>query len=579
MKLRDRQVAFVDRCVTALGEHGNTIGVAPTGAGKTVMLGGVAGRIPGQTLVLQHRDELVKQNRRTFELVNPKKSSGLYTAKRKEWGYDATFAMVQTLSRNLEDMPGVDLLAIDEGHHAAANSYRQIIHQAQKINPKVKLLLLTATPNRGDKKALRGVVSNCADQITLKELIDSGHLVPPRTMVIDLGVREALSTVRKSLADFDMDAVAKIMDKEVLNDRIVESWQAHAADRQTVIFCSTVDHAYHVKDAFTQAGVTAACIEGTLGERERAAILDAYDRGEIQVIVNVAVLTEGWDHQPTSCVILLRPSSYKSTMIQMIGRGLRKVDPERYPGRRKDDCIVMDFGTSLLTHGGIEQDTNIDQEGTKSCPECDAIVPRQARDCAICGYEFPLVGEAPVKICEPCGHENHTAVRACVACGELFPEKERGELGDFVLTEISLFDASPFKWEAIGSYCGVEDEIVMCASAFDAWAMCIHYYGRWHAFGGVKGKETRHLLDTSERLAALATADDFLREEGDKDAGGKSRSWLYMPATERQAQMLRVTPGQLFGTSRYRASCMLTWMFNNKVIRSKLERSRLAVAA
>jgi DNA repair protein RadD len=578
MKLRDRQVDFVERCIAALDEHGNTIGVAPTGAGKTVMLGGIAGRVPGQTLVLQHRDELVKQNRNTFSLVNPKKSSGLYTADRKEWGYDATFAMVQTLSNNLDDMPPVEFLAVDEGHHAAATSYRKIIQKAQDLNPKLKLLLLTATPNRGDKKALRGVVSNCADQIMLKELIDAGHLVPPRTMVIDLGVREALSTVRKSLADFDMDAVAAIMDKTVLNDKIVEAWKAHAADRQTVIFGSTVEHAQHVAEAFVQAGISAVTIEGTLSKKERAARLDAYDRGEIRVIVNVAVLTEGWDHQPTACVILLRPSSYKSTMIQMIGRGLRKVDPERYPGRRKDDCIVMDFGTSLLTHGGIEQDTNIDQEGTKSCPDCDATVPRQARDCAICGHEFPLVGEAPIKVCEDCGHENYTAVRTCIKCGWLFPEKERGELGDFVLTEISLFEASPFKWEAIGNYAGVENEIVMCAAAFEAWAMCVHYYGRWHAFGGVKGKEVRHLLDTSERLAALASADDFLREEGDSDAGSKSRSWLYMPATERQAQMLRTTPGNLFGTSRYRASCMLTWVFNNKAIRSKLEQSRMMAA-
>src|SRR3546814_6826928 len=65
------------------------------------------------------------------------------------------------------------------------------------------------------------------------------------------------------------------------------------------------------------------------------------------------------------CVILLRPSSYKSTMIQMIGRGLRKVDPERYPGVHKDDCIVLDFGTSVLMHGGIEQAVNLDQKGVK----------------------------------------------------------------------------------------------------------------------------------------------------------------------------------------------------------------------
>src|SRR3546814_9221894 len=78
-------------------------------------------------------------------------------------------------------------------------------------------------------------------------------------------------------------------------------------------------------DAFRDAGVTAAMIDGNMKDGERRGVLAAYDRGEIQVVTNCMVLTEGWDHQPTSCVILLRPSSYKSTMIQMIGRGLRKI--------------------------------------------------------------------------------------------------------------------------------------------------------------------------------------------------------------------------------------------------------------
>src|SRR3546814_7034524 len=107
--------------------------------------------------------------------------------------------------------------------------------------------------------------------------------------------------------------------------------------RSTVVFCSTVAHAVHVRDAFRDAGVTAAMIDGNMKDGERRGVLAAYDRGEIQVVTNCMVLTEGWDHQPTSCVILLRPSSYKSTMIQMIGRGLRTVDPERYPGVHKDE--------------------------------------------------------------------------------------------------------------------------------------------------------------------------------------------------------------------------------------------------
>ena len=104
--------------------------------------------------------------------------------------------------------------------------------------------------------------------------------------------------------------------------------------------------------------------------------------GEVRVVVNVAVLTEGWDHPPTSCVVLLRPSSYKSTMIQMVGRGLRTVDPAEHPGIVKTDCIVLDFGTSSLTHGTLEQDVDLDgrdptpgEAPTKTCPDCEAEIP------------------------------------------------------------------------------------------------------------------------------------------------------------------------------------------------------------
>ena len=118
-------------------------------------------------------------------------------------------------------------------------------------------------------------------------------------------------------------------------------------------------------------------------------------QGEIRVIVNVAVLTEGWDHPPTSCVVLLRPSSYKSTMIQMVGRGLRIVDPEEHPGIVKTDCVVLDFGTSSLIHGTLEQDVDLNGKldpgdaPTKACPGCGADIPLAATECPLCGEAFP----------------------------------------------------------------------------------------------------------------------------------------------------------------------------------------------
>ena len=140
--------------------------------------------------------------------------------------------------------------------------------------------------------------------------------------------------------------------------------------------------------------VSAVLIHGELSRAERQARLAAYESGSAQVVVNVAVLTEGYDYTPTACVVLLRPSSYKSTFIQMVCRGLRTVDPQEFPGIVKTDCIVLDFGTASLMHGSLEQEVNLDGHPTngiaptKECPECEAEVPLATVECPLCGCRY-----------------------------------------------------------------------------------------------------------------------------------------------------------------------------------------------
>ena len=555
MLLRPRQKIFVDKCVASLKERGNTLGVAPTGAGKTIMLSAATGDIlretGGKAAILAHRDELTAQNVMKFARINPDLSTSICDANSKSWHGRATFAMAPTLSRpeNLARMPELALLVIDEAHHAAAASYLRIIEEAKAGNPNLMLFGLTATPNRGDQKALRPIFDNVGDQIRLAELIQSGHLVPPRTFVVDVGVQGDLRKVRRNALDFDMNEVAAIMDRPVVTSAVVERWKEKAGDRKTVVFCSTVKHATHVTEAFRQSGVEAVLVHGDLSDSDRRLTLARFQQGSARVIVNVAVLTEGWDYPPTSCVVLLRPSSYRSTMIQMIGRGLRIVDPKENPGVIKTDCIVLDFGISTLMHGSLEQDVNLDGKAfhgdapTKECPECDAIVPLAARECALCGHEFVF----PADVNPAIGDETPSP-----------------SLENFSLTEIDLLKRSCFRWIDL-----FDDDSAHMASGFSAWAAIFWFGGYWHAIGGFE--RNVQLLGTGERVVMMAVADDFLNERETSESAHKTRRWMNEPASERQLALLGDVSHLEFGMTKYRASCMLNFRFSKGRIRQLVE--------
>jgi len=549
MRLRPRQKLFVERSLSALDTRDNTLSVASTGFGKTLALSAVVGQRIGNSTakvcVLAHRDELTAQNREKFGRVNPAITTSVVDATSKSWGGQVTFAMVPTLTRerNLAAMPKLDLLVIDEAHHAVADSYRRIIDHVRDANPDARIFGVTATPNRGDKKGLRAVFDNVADQVRLGELIASGHLVPPRTFVIDVGVQDKLRAVRKTVSDFDMSEVAEIMDHAPITEEVIRHWQEKAADRPTVVFCSTVAHAAHVAEAFNAAGIPTGLIHGDLPSEERRNILAAFAKGEIRVITNVAVLTEGFDHPPISCVVLLRPSSYKSTMIQMVGRGLRTVDPAEHPGVVKTDCVVLDFGTSSLTHGTLEQDVDLEGKTTN--------------------------GEAPLKTCPACEADIPLASRECPICGELLVEDEGetrdgglgGALSGFVMTEIDLLKRSSFEWVDL-----FDTEDALLATGFSAWGGIFWLEGLWYSIGGARGVQPQ-LLGIGERSVCLAQADDWLNDHETDESAFKTRAWLNQPATEKQLQYLTPAARSDFGLTRYKASALMTFGFNKRAIR------------
>ncbi len=540
MILRPYQSRAVSNCRQALDEHGNTLLVSATGTGKTVMLSAIVGeQINGhdRALIMAHRDELTIQNSNTFRKVVPDVPMSFFNAQQKSWRGRATFGMVQTLAGHVDDMPKIDLLVVDECHHIMSASYQKIVGKVRELNPEVKILGVTATPERSDRKGLASVFTNVADVIGIPEMVQSGHLVPPKAMVVDIGTQESLRCLKRSAGDYDQAEVEAIQNTTINNNQIVEHWMQNASDRPTVVFCSTIQHSLDIRDTFREMNVEAEAVHGDMPVKERRAILAAYDRGDIPVLANPMILTEGWDAQVCSCVVLLRISSHKSTMIQMVGRGLRKLDPRRYPGRIKSDCLVLDFGISLLTHGNLTADVRLrykddDKEPgeakKKACPDCNAQLPVQTRECPLCGYEFKV---------------------------ELLDGGFYNEIEELRLIEIDLLNSSPFRWVSL-----FESGKVLIATGFESWAaVCSMDGNNWFAIGG-KGKDAE-MLTIANRIGAISSADDFMRCNEKSASAKKAAIWMREPASEKQMQLLGRLgfPGQY---TKIEAAAFLTFGFN-----------------
>ncbi len=561
MLLRHYQTDFVNNAVKALNKHGKTLGIAPTGSGKTILLSKIIGEQCNnnsnlKACVLAHRDELTFQNESKFKLVNPDISTSICNADTKDWQGQVTFAMVQTLSRsnNLDNAPRIDMLVIDEAHHSTSKSYQAVINKFKERNNNLILLGVTATPIRNDSGMLKDVFGNVCHVIKLKELIASGYLVPPRPFVIDLGIQKEIEEARDRDGEYDMDKVAGLMNTEISNQKVWEHWIEKAGNRKTVIFCSTIAHAETVTQKFISCGINAALITGEMNKDERRVIFEAMDKDRIQVIVNVAVLTEGWDYQPISCVVLLRPCSFKGTMIQMIGRGLRTIDPSIYPDTQKDDCIVLDFGTSLLTHGSLEQDIHAARrkQGKKTddfkiCPDCYHSNIKEALECAFCGYVF---GEDEEEI-------------------ESLPDSKE-LLDDFKMIELKLLGNSIFKWHDI-------NESIKIAATIYSTAIVIKDQNRYLAIGfleekeeeekKVNNKEVHILANSSHYNQALAAASDYMNTHNTDDSCSKSKKWLKYDISEGQRPWI---PEKYLSKNinRYEAMCVLRMQFNLSAIRS-----------
>lgn len=371
MNLRPYQRAAID-AIRERWDAGdpNALLVLATGLGKTVVFCTLGRELRmegiGKTLVLAHRKELLDQAREKWLAVEPDAHVGIYQGARREFYADVICASVQSCYPDVVDGNGnitrrgriheiplkdIGLVIVDECHHLASDTQRNLLATLREHNPNAVMLGVTATPYRNDGKGLGDFFDCVAFRMGIGEGIEQGFLAPLRGCRVELDIDLSQVKTSKRTGDFVESDLGNVMDTEPARREIVRAWQREMGPgtegggrdgRFTAAFTPTVESAQHLCQEFNDAGVPAVWVSGSMPKAERARALDEYQHGKARVIVNCSVLTEGWDAPHTSCALIARPTQSIGMYAQMVGRATRLS-----PG--KTEAVVMDcVGASRL---------------------------------------------------------------------------------------------------------------------------------------------------------------------------------------------------------------------------------------
>ena len=438
----------------------------PTGGGKTVIAGALLadwlqnGR---KAVWLTHRKELAEQTRRMLT------DAGVSAITNVNWtpGEDApamaggtVILMAQTVGRRAtrfsnrtaslphrtaslphrttrlphrhsgldpESRGGVwnryhtnDLLVIDEAHHAAAPGWERAMQQWPG-----PIVGMTATPWRlSEKEGFDHLFDDllCGPQTADLQALDTPALCQAQVFIPPPEQRIAGGAVDRT-GDYTEAGIAQAnRDRpDIMTAGALAFWQKHAADslnnhRPTIAYAVSVDHAHNLAAVFNEANIPAAVILGDTNREERDQAIAGFRNGQIKVLVNVIVATEGFDLPDASCIIIARPTMSLALYLQMVGRGLR---PKPHGG----DCLILDLAANAVTHGLPEdyREWSLEPRGAQKsggnapvvvCPQCQTASPAASHNCRKCGYAFG-------KDCPRCGRwRSHRRWRYEIHCGD-----------------------------------------------------------------------------------------------------------------------------------------------------------------
>ncbi|MDX1678986.1 DEAD/DEAH box helicase, partial [Arsukibacterium sp.] len=452
MQLRDYQQQAVTAAVAHFKQSNQSaVMVLPTGSGKSLVLAELARLARGRVLILTHVKELVAQNAEKVALLSTSGSIFAAGLKQKDSSAKTVIASVQSAARNLAQFSGAfSLLIIDECHRVSLtedSQYQQLLSHLRQHNRHLKVLGLTATPYRLGtgwiyQSHYHGRVGStahasferCIFELPLRPLIKQGYLARP-VLLDGLSAQYDFSRLQAlSGMDYSEQQIESVLGKMGRATQLIvnQLCQLAASKQGIIIFAATVRHAEEILGLLKTNGQQTALITATTPDTERDQLIAAFKAKRLKFLVNVAVLTTGFDAPHVDLIAIMRPTASVSLFQQMVGRGLRSA-PD------KTQCLIVDYAANgydlYYPEVGSARPTSQSVPVQVPCPECGFantfwglidndgdIIEHYGRRCQ--GLLAHTAGSAPkqcpyryrARICPDCGAENDIAARACQHC-------------------------------------------------------------------------------------------------------------------------------------------------------------------
>ena len=403
--LRPYQQDFIDAVRDQFKLVKRVVGVAPCGAGKTIITGWMireALQRGKRSIFFVHRHELIEQTAKTFhDLDIPFGIIASGIPMQPE--LPVQIASVQTLARRINRIPTPDFLICDECHHILANTYKKVI---DKFNDAF-LLGVTATPLRLGGVTLADSFDSMVLAPSVNDLINLGNLTKFNYYAPETNID--LANVKSVHGDFDNHQLEDVMLDSAITGDIVSNYRRFADGLKAICYCVNIKHSKSVADAFNQAGISAAHCDGETDSKVRAQLVNDFRSGRVKILCNAELFGEGFDVPDCQAVILARPTQSLTLFIQQAMRPLR---PD--PNNPDKVAVIIDHVKNSDRHGlpnayhewslcpnlkkkikcphcGKMITPIVDKLGNWLCPKCGAVIRVKGE-----GNAPPLRGAAQV---------------------------------------------------------------------------------------------------------------------------------------------------------------------------------------